>query len=231
MLRLSSSEKALHVTAMQIAEGSLGAPGAPPPAGDPGDVSVRLHQSIINNLTGPALGGMTLDERRFQQILVENLGAPKRPADEDPENWAITFARRQPIAVTFGADMFTVTIRGRAYGNEGKTYPGMDVTATYKIHRSERGLKAVRQGDLVVVPPGFRLGSGQQLSAREQFLRKVLERRFGKFFEPEMVPKNLVLGEEGRPKTELQLTRWETTNGWLVLGWKQVPPSKPSPAT
>ena len=45
----------------------------------------------------------------------------------------------------------------------------------------------------MVVPPGFKLGSGQQLSAREQVIRKVLERRFGKFFEPEMVPKNLAI--------------------------------------
>jgi len=232
MLRFSTTERALQVTAMEIGEGSLAAPGAPPPVSEPGDLSVRLHQSVINNLTGTALGGMTLDEKRFQQILVENLGAPKRPADEeDSENWAITFARRQPVTVTFGGDTFTVTIRGRAYANEGKQYPGMNVTATYKIHRSERGLKAVRQGDLVVVPPGFRLGSGQQLSAREQFLRKVLEHRFGKFFEPEMVPKNLVLGQEGRPKTELQLSRWETADGWLMLGWRQVPPNKPSPST
>jgi len=232
VLRFASSKQALQVTAMQIAQGSLAAPGAPPQVNEPGDLSVRIHQSAINNLTGSALGGMTLDEKRFQQILTENLGAPKRPADEDDnENWAVTFARRQPISVMFAGDMFTVTIRGMAYANEGKQYPGMNVTATYKIHRSERGLKAIRQGDLVVVPPGFRLGSGQQLSAREQFLRKVLEHRFGKFFEPEMVPKNLVMAQEGRPTTELQLSRWETTNGWLVLGWKQVPPSKPSPST
>lgn len=226
-LRFSTSARALRVTAMQIAQGSLAAPGAPPKVDQAGDVSVCVHQSIINNVTGSALGGMTLDEKRFQQILVENLGAPKRPAEEgDDENWAITFAPRQPISVVFGADTFTVTIRGRSYANEGKQYPGMNVTATYKIDRSNGGLKAVRQGRLVVVPPGFKLESGQQLSAREQFLRKVLEHRFGKIFEPEMKPKNLVLAPEGRTPLELQLSRWEAADGWLVLGWKQVPPSK-----
>ncbi len=227
LLRFSTSQRALDITAMQIGEGSLAASGAPPRLSEGGDFSVRVHQSAINNLTGSALGGMILDERRMDRILTESLGAPKRGADEaDPENWAITFARRQPVSVTFGDNTFAVTIRGRAYANEGNQYPGMNVTAAYKIQRSERGWKAVRQGDLVVVPPGFRLGSGQQLSAREQVLRKVLERRFGKFFEPEMTPKNLVLAPEGRVPLELQLSHWETSNGWLLLAWKQAPSTK-----
>ena len=214
---------------MQICEGSLAAAGSPPQLNATGYFSVRVHQSAINNLTGSALGGVILDERRLDRILTESLGAPKRGADEaDPENWAITFARRQPVSVTFGDNTFTVTIRGRSYANEGNQYPGMNVTANYKIQRSERGWKAVRQGDLVVVPPGFKLGSGQQLSAREQVIRKVLERRFGKFFEPEMVPKNLVLAPKDKSPSdkaplELQLSHWETSNGWLLLAWKQVP--------
>jgi hypothetical protein len=232
-LRFSTSARALSITAMQIGEGSLAAAGAPPQLNAEGELAVRVHQSAINNLTASALGGVVLDERRLDRILTESLGAPKRgPEEADPENWAITFARRQPVIVTFGDNAFSVTIQGRSYANEGKVYPGMNVTAHYKIQRSEGGWKAVRQGDLVVLPPGFQLDGGRQLSAREQVLRKVLERRFGKFFEPEMKPKNLVLATEGQKPLELQLTHWETTNGWLLMAWKQVPASsKPKAST
>lgn len=230
-LRFHTTDRSLHVTAMQILEGSLAAPGGPPPVRGEADLAIRVHQTAINNLTVSALGGMMLDENRFQEIL-ESLGPTKRSADEgDGENWEISFARRQPVTVVFANDTFTVTIRGRAFGNGRQQYPNpMNITATYKIQRSDRGFKAVRQGDLVVVPPGFRLGSGQQLSARQQTLRKVLERRFARFFKPEFVPENLVMQPEGRPPVELELCRWETTDGWLVLGWRQVPAKAPSPA-
>jgi len=36
--------------------------------------------------------------------------------------------------------------------------------------------------------------------------------------------------EEGRAPVELQLSRWEADNGWLVLAWKQVPASSPTTA-
>ncbi len=225
-LCFSTTPSALNIMAMAIAEGSLAAPGAPPQAGGSGDVSVRLHESAINNITGSALGGVVVDEKRFQQILTETLKVPRKAGEEvDEENWAITFSRRQPVTVTFGGDSFSVTIRGRAYASQGNQYPGMNVSATYKIQRAGQSFRAVRQGDLVVAPPGFRLGSGRQLSAREQVLRKVLERRFQKFFGPEFVPNNLVLAPEGREPLELQLSHWTTDNGWLVLAWKQVPPS------
>lgn len=231
-VRLHTTDRALGITAMPILEGSLAAPGAPPKSPEAADLAVRIHQTAINNLTFSALGGMMLDENRFQEIL-ESLGTPKPGPDEDDgENWEITFARRQPITVAFAKDSFSVTIRGRAFGNGRQHYANpMNVTATYKIERADRGgWKAVRQGDLVVVPPGFKLGGGKQLSAREQTLRKVLERRLAKFFKAELAPKNLVMKEEGRAPVELQLSRWEADNGWLVLAWKQVPASSPTTA-
>jgi len=222
LLRFSSTDRALEVTAMQIGEGAVAAPASPPKVKVPDDLSVRIHQTAVNNVTASALGGMILDEKRFQQILTENYGAPKRPPEEDGENWAITFARRQPVILTFGGNRFTATIRGRAYSNGQRQYSGMDVTATYRIERGEKGLKAVREGKLVIFPPGPR----RQLSAREQSLRTILEHRFGKFFEPEIVPKNLVLKRNEKPVAELQLSGWETTDGWLLLTWKQVPLTK-----
>ncbi len=41
-------------------------------------------------------------------------------------------------------------------------------------------------------------------------------------FTEELIPKNLVLAVEGRGPVELQLTRWETDAGWLLMAWNQV---------
>jgi hypothetical protein len=98
----------------------------------------------------------------------------------------------------------------------------MDVTATYRIRSTEKGLTAVREGKPAVFPPGPR----RQLSVREQSLRTILEHRFGRIFQPELTPKNLVLSQDpSRPATELRLTQWQTANGWLVMAWRQVPQS------
>jgi hypothetical protein len=163
--------------------------------------------------------------------LTETFGLPERIETEgDDENWSITYAVRQPIAVSFGEDTFSVTVAGREYSNGQKEYPGMNVTAVYKIQKTDRGFKGVRQGKLSIFPPGFKPDSGRQLAAREQALRTVLERRFERFFGEELAPKNIVAEVEGKEPLELTLTHWRTTRGWLAMGWKMVPGTKSKPA-
>ncbi len=228
VLRFRTTRDSLQVLLLQAAGGALAAPAAPPEVSETADVAVRLHESAVNNFTTAALGGMLLEEKRFQELLTETVGLPPpKGTPEDKEEWSITFAPRQPIWVKFGDGGFTVTVSGSRYTADGKPYPGMNITAAYKIEKTDRGLKAVRQGDLVIFPPGFSPESGGQLSAREQVLRTMLDKRFGKFFEKQMTPKNVVVTAEGREPLELSLTRWETARGWLVLAWKKVPPSKP----
>ena len=185
---------------------------------------MRVHESAINNITQQGLAGMTMDENRFHEVVNQFLALPERiqTNDEDKENWAITFARPQPIAVNFGDNTFSITIRGTAYTNGDKSYPGMNVTALYKIEHGPGGIRAVRQGKLRIFPPGFVPESGQRLSARQQGLRTMLERRFDKYFDPELTPKNLVV--TGRPgqQIELKLTRWDSGGGWMAMTWKQI---------
>jgi len=230
LFRLSTTADALQLTVQAEGLGHLAAPHAPPQLAGAGDLTVRVHETAINNVTAAALGGMVFDEKRFQELLTESLGLPERLQTADAETpWSIAFPERQPIAVRFADGGFTVTVSGRQYTNEGKEYPGMNVTAAYRIQKTDRGLRALRQGKLRIFPPGFKPDSGQQLSAREQVLRNVLEPRFGKLFTEELAPANLVLKDDpaasegqARPPVELALTRWEATGGWLVMAWKMV---------
>ena len=128
-----------------------------------------------------------------------------------------------PISVSFADGRFSVTIRGRRYKKGEKSYPGMNVTAVYEITRTEDGFKAVRRGELQIFPPGFVPGSGRQLSVREQVLRDLLQRRFGKMLEEEIVPEPLLLPGKWEAAGGLNLVQWEAKDGWMLLAWKQSP--------
>jgi hypothetical protein len=224
VFRVRTTNKALYLTLLQAADGSLAAPGAPPEVAAPGDLAVRLHQSAINNVAHAALGGVVLDEKRMYELLEEYVG-PAEPGGRQPgdtEEWSITFDSRQPISVAFDNGMFVVTIRGQQYYADGETHPAMNVTAVYRIENGGRGWKAIRQGKLSIFPPGFDPNSGEQLAGRIQVLRTILERRFGKFLTEELTPKNLIFAPEGREPVALQLTRWDTARGWLLMAWKDV---------
>jgi hypothetical protein len=230
VFRLSTTADAVQLTVQAEGFGHLAAPHAPPHLAGAGDLTVRVHETAINNVTAAVLAGIVLDEKRFQELLTESLGLPERIQTTDGEApWSIAFPERQPVAVSFADGGFTVTISGRQFTNEGKEYPGMNVTAAYRIQKTDRGLRALRQGKLRIFPPGFKPDSGQQLSAREQVLRNALEPRFGKLFTEELAPANIVLKEDpaaspgqARPPVELALTRWEAAGGWLVMAWKMV---------
>ena len=236
LFRLSTTKDAIQLTVREEGLGHLAAPSEPPPTSEPADLTLRVHESAINNLTAAALGGVLLEEKRMQEIVTETFGLPERvQTGGDEEQWSITFpqfSERPPVQVSFADDGFAVTISGRQYVNDGRDYPGMDVTAVYKIQKTSRGLRAVRQGKLRIFPPGFAPDSNQPLPGRLQVLRTALEPRFGRFFTEELAPRNIVLKDEGaagrgqpRPPTELTLTRWQTVKGWLVMAWKRVPPT------
>jgi hypothetical protein len=221
-LRFSTTEESLRVTALRAEPAQLAAAGPPPPLDEKTDLGVRIHESMIENMATTALAGVTLDEDQFVRLVTDVTGSlPERlKPEEGKASWSISFARRRPISVVFDEDGFSVTIRAWKYGQGGKEYPAMNVTATYKIERSGGVVKAVRQGELEIFPPGFVVGKNK-LSVRQQTIRRLLERRFGKIFEQEMVPKPLKLSGKWSKAGELSLAQWNTAKGWLVLAWRR----------
>jgi len=231
-LLFTTTDTALHVTCLEAGPHDLGAPNLPPDTVDQPDLAVRVHESMVNHLAKGLFAGKVLEEERLQAHMIDLLGElPERlRSDEQSEPWGITFARptsrapfNLPISVAFADSQFSVTIRGRRYRKGPKHYPGMNVTAVYKITETAEGFKAVRQAELQIFPPGFVPGSGNQLSVREQVLRDLLQRRFGKLFEEEIVPEPLVLPGKWEAAGELRLVQWETNGGWMLLAWRRGP--------
>jgi len=231
LLKLRTTEENLLVTALQANRQQLGAPNDAPAIEVDNDIAVQLHESMLNNLAQAMLGGVTLHEAEVQQKAVDLLGKlPEQlKSEEDRDPWSITFARNRPITVTFNDEGFQVTVRGQRYTSGDRDFQAMNVTADYKVAIDGNGSKAVRQGDLKIVPPRFVAGQGR-LSTKDVTLKALLQRKFGKLFEEEIKSEGLVLPGKWREAGRLDLKQLHCNDGWLVLAWLEsgepAPPEK-----
>jgi hypothetical protein len=227
LLRFHTSRDFLHLTALQANGSQLGAPGAPPRLVGDADLTVRLHESLLNNFAGGLLSGETIGEEEFLADMESLLGSvPERLLPEEgAEPWVITFQPDRPIVVQFEDGVISVTIRGRRYASGERTVPrAFDITAEYQLERTDFGLKAIRRKELRVFPAGFVPGQ-RTLSIREQSWRELLERRFRNIFEDELTFEHLTLPGRWEKAGELMPVQVECDNGWLVLSWRLARPA------
>lgn len=222
-LAFSTTEERMSIVGLAANAFQLAAAKAPPAAAPGADLTLRLHESMINNMAATALGGRTLHEDTLVTGLTDLLG--KMPEqlkrDDDGEAWAITFADEQPISVHFADNRFEFTLRGARYVRGDKSHPGMYVTVAYKLVKDGNTFKAVRDGGLQILPPGVAPGTEYKLSGKQVAIRKLLDRRFSKLFPEEMVGKGIELPGEWKKAGKLQAVALNSTDGWLSVGWKR----------
>lgn len=224
-LQFTTSEDTLRVVWLQAGPTQLAAPDEPLPALEGADLAVRIHESMINNATQTSLAGLTMNDDEFRMAVVELLGRLPEKLNPIPgeEPWGISFHRAQPVEVRFADGGFQITIHGRRYFKGDQPHPGMNVSASYKIVHDDSGFRAVRQGEVEVVPPG--LGDDQRVGTRYQIIRTLLMRRFAPLFEKEIRFENLVLPDKWSSLGVLPMVQLESSNGWLTIAWKV--PEKP----
>jgi len=218
----STTKSEILIRALRAAYNQLAASSDPPELAEPADVAMRVHQSAINNTAMTLFAGRVVTEEKFLKTIEDTFG--EVPEEFQPEQgkaeWIIHFANREPLTFTFAAGGYTVSLHAVGYEREGEEYPGANVSASYKIEKSDKGFVAMRQGEIEVYPPGFVKGQ-RRLSAREQTLRKMLKKRFAKVFPEKYVPKGY-LEPKGRWKKagRVPLSQWSTQDGWMTMGWK-----------
>ena len=219
-LQFRTDEDALHVLWRQASASQLAAPTEPPAANAEADLTVRIHESMANNAAQTALAGLTLNEDEFRMAAKELLDRVPEPLKPIPgeEPWGVSFDRTQPIEVQFADDGFRLTLHGRRYFQSDKAHPGMDVSASYKIVRDDSGFRAVRQGDVEVVPPG--LGKDERVGTRYQIIRTLLIRRFDRIFEKEVRFEDIELPGKWGANGPLSLVQLRASDGWLTIAWK-----------
>lgn len=227
-LSFQSTKDYLIMTGAFGGPAGLAAPSIPPSfSGDP-DISARIHETAVNNLAEGMYAGETLQSENVRESMLNTLGAaPKADEDEeDREPWSITFADANPVEVRFPDGGAKITVRGKRYTSGDRRYRAMNVTATYRFEQTPEGLKAVRQGDLEIFPPGFVPGQ-RQLSVAEQTLRRMLQRRMGKILAPELGGNNIQLSGKLEKAGPMDTTQLASQGGWLTVGLTQK--TKPAP--
>ncbi|MEX2186976.1 MAG: hypothetical protein WD875_09295 [Pirellulales bacterium] len=219
IVNASTSEQALHLEVLQVDQDQLAAPSPPPVIDGQPMLAVRLHESAAGNFAAALLAGETLDQARIEKMFTEfEQPVPEelKPKTDEPA-WSMTFSRTDPITVDLRDGGFRVTLRGQQFTSGDRTFAAMDISAAYKIERTENGVKLLRQGDLVISPPGHQ--PGQPLSAGQISLRRLLTRRFEELFKPEIVTEGLKLKGEFAELGTLTLSQLSCENGWATLGW------------
>ncbi len=204
--------KMAHASRFQVAAAT------PPPAIEQGrDLAVRVHQSLVGNISEAMIGGQTLTDERLAE-LVERL-AHEVPEElqiaPDKEPWTITFSPSQPIATEFGDGRIKVTVTGTHFTRgEQEIREPMEIVVEYTIEKTSTGARLVRQGDV----SAEYIRDGRQ-SVTQVAFKTFVRKKFDALFKDEIVTEGLTLPGRWEKAGKLQLEQLSISDGWVALAW------------
>jgi hypothetical protein len=219
LMQFSTTAQALRVRVQQEVGGRLAATSTPPaPAATP--IGLRVHESLVGNSAQEMVAGRTFDQQRVQLLAESILGEVPDRLKPDPEEepFSITFADVDPVTLSFDGDVVAFTIRGKGFTNGDKKYNGMDISGRYKVAADGNGLRATREGDFQITPPGFVSGGPRRLTVGDTVIKSVLQKKFAKALPAEIVRTGT------RPEGEMSklgvfyIANIKAEDGWLVVG-------------
>ena len=223
MLHMNTTDTHLAITARKAAAGQLAAVSFPPSAAAGNLITARIHESAINNVLEEKLGGRRITQQDVDRMARErNAKMPESlGSDPDQKPWAITFAKHRPVSVAVADGRVKVLVRGDKFVSGDRSFPGMDIWATYAVGRTSQGLCLVREGDVQIYPPGFKPGGREKLSMAETSLRRILQKRFDKLCKDVIDIPDLPLQGELAAAGPLPLEQLDARkDGWVVAGWR-----------
>lgn len=225
-LAVQSSTEHLTIAALQADASQIAAPSEAPELKDGSDLAVRVHETMLNNLTARTLAGNTYTDDELKETLKELTGkVPEELQDnEDKDPWSITFTKVRPMIVEFDDEHFALVIQGAKYTSGEKEYKSMNISVKYKMEKTEKGSKLTRVGEIQFAPPGHK--PGKTLSAGQIALRTILQKKLKNVFKPVIESDGLELSGRFKKVGKLRLTQLASNAGWLTLAWNI--PEKPA---
>lgn len=187
---------------------------SPPPAQPGAYLAARLHETLVNQAAQASLAGKTITGEQIEKE-AKKLGG-KESGDTE---WSVTFPKERPVVVNYADGGFRMLMRLAEFTSGDDEYSGMDVSVAYKFEQKGDEIKAVRQGQIEALPPGY--VKGKALSGRQQVMRTILQKRFGKIFKQEIVFEPLALPDDMEKAGPLEVTHAQAERGWLNLAWRQ----------
>lgn len=199
----------------------LAAPWAPPQVKAGAVMSAQLHESSVNNLSD-MIAGQTWEDEKAKEMVKELLGKIPEAWQEQDEKGAgtITFADENPVTLLIDNNQVTLTLRAKGFTRGERTYEAMNITAAYKVDKTDGGILATRQGELDILPPNF--VKGRRLSLPQTVLRNLLKKTFGKIFTEQIVSHGIEFQGELAKLGKLEVDEFSADDGWVAISWKQA---------
>ena len=237
--RFSSDNDSISIETTQANRGQLGAAGPPPAAPEGHDMTMRLHESAVNNYTAGLLGGATAtesqpgDETKFDVQLPKWIrDAWERSEKEFEEGtaegeapfkpWSMTL-RERPITVDFQDGRLTLTTHVARLQSGDQTFNNWDITGTYTRELENGRVVLRREGDLVVLPGDFRGSLTSRQTAERSNLEKEINERsargrgFPSTIEIDPLEPEGPLADAG----PLAFNEFVTDDDWLTMAWNR----------
>ena len=198
------------------------APASPPPLLPPElDLGGSAHHSLLNNLSESLLGGKTIEDQIWHDMLQILLGTPPRPLwiHDRAERWSVTLARQRPLDVRFESDRVHAVLRlARVTRGAEQLEVPVEIEASFAPQITRDGPLLVRDGDLTI-------------RCDDPDLHKFLRRKFGAILPPELAFSGLAPpagGTLGKLR-QLKLVEFRSAGGWLSVGYQLTPAAAPGP--
>ena len=222
---------------------------SPPPIGATADLTLRVHQSVLERIAQVNLAGKSyhiFDVANLNDRIVKYLSA--NPKYKTPpvfdlgaieqilkllklEPVSITFAEKDPISVQIASDGVTVTLHGTRFKQSGTTYPALDIRAKYRLENKDKYITLVRQGSVEILTPASanlpRDGSpsvNQEIGVSGSDAANQLDNNMKFALETNFnlfLPSHAIMPRITLPINDVILlpSRAGLNDGWFVLDW------------
>ena len=236
--RFSSDNDSISIETTQANRGQLGAAGPPPAAPEGHDMTMRLHESAVNNYTAGLLGGATatrIATRRRDQVRRRAAGMDPRCLGAERKGIRGGHCRGRGAVQALVHDIARAADHRRLSGRKidahharraarnPATKPSTIGTSPARIRRKleNGGVVLRREGDLVVLPGDFRGSLTSRQTAERSNLEKEINERsargrgFPSTIELDPLEPEGPLADAG----PLAFNEFVTDDDWLTMAW------------
>jgi hypothetical protein len=236
-IRFSSGRDSISFETTQASRSQLGATSSPPRVTEKHDVTMRLHETAVDNYSASLVGGATARQTKPDEDVKFNVPMPKwmdnvwKQRKTEPTNkaggkeepfkeYALTLRDNQPISVGFEKGKVKLTVHIAHLKSGDKDFDNWDVTGTYTPEINDGTVVLHRQGDLEMLPSDFRGQLNSRQVAERRNLEEELNRRsdqghgFPKSIEFDPIKPEGKVADAG----PLEFKQFTPEGGWLTIG-------------
>lgn len=212
-MRFWSSTNRIFATATTQSSGLSPAIHEDPLESHDRDLSILMHQDMLNQFATLDLGGRTFDEIDLQELFRRSgINVEKSEQTLVADELILKFCPQKTVEYVFDSNQILVTICASSIRLHGKDLGGATLSLNYTLHPTETGALTIARSNDVIV----NLDEGRNLSEREREReRDTITERYDRLFPWKSEIGPVSLPTRKNPQAGLWVTDAITSAGWL----------------